>query len=170
MKVFYQIGTSNKEPLDITPDMSVSQLKTIISAASGVDFHLLRLVFRGKIMDDNQSIEAYGVQENDCIHAARLASNKASHEASSKVSPVSPPEDEIMKALDNPIFNSLLGNPEFMSAMLESDPRISQMAEKNPEIRSLMRDPQFLRQTMKALRNPSARKEMMRNQGYYICI
>ena len=28
-----------------------------------------------------------------------------------------------------------------------------------------MRDPEFLRQTMQMMKNPAARKEMMRNQG-----
>ncbi|KAJ3330060.1 hypothetical protein HDU76_006490, partial [Blyttiomyces sp. JEL0837] len=47
--------------------------------------------------------------------------------------------------------------------MFEADPRLQRLSESNPEVRRMIRDPDFLRQMVTSMRNPSYMQEMMRN-------
>jgi ubiquilin len=47
--------------------------------------------------------------------------------------------------------------------MIEGNPQMQELLERNPELRSMMRDPEFIQQSMEAMRNPSMMREMMRN-------
>jgi ubiquilin len=64
----------------------------------------------------------------------------------------------------SPMMQSLLSNPAFLENMLQSDPRLAQMAEKNPELRQALSNPSFLKEMSAAMKNPKVMKEMMRNQ------
>ena len=57
----------------------------------------------------------------------------------------------------------MMQNPEFMMSIMENDPQMRAIFEANPQLRHAMSDPQILRQSMEAMRNPNLYNEMMRN-------
>lgn len=65
--------------------------------------------------------------------------------------------------LDNPSVQALLGNEEFLTSMIENNPRIQRMMESNPELGRALRNPDAMREVMNAMRNPAAMQEMQRN-------
>lgn len=70
----------------------------------------------------------------------------------------------LRQALDNPLVQSIMSNPDTMRNMLSSNPQMQQIMERNPEIGHLMNNPEMMRQTMEMIRNPAMMQEMMRNQ------
>ncbi|KAI9193208.1 uncharacterized protein BJ171DRAFT_532126 [Polychytrium aggregatum] len=159
------------DPLSTT----VLQLKEKIAVLGNIPAAESRLVFAGRIMSDDSSLlSEYGIKDRgDIINLARKASNSltapsAASPASSVVptpatAQASSPFGNMREMMNNPLIQSLLDNPTFMESILQSDPRLRQMSERNPEVARMMRDPQFLRQMSETMRNPALMQEMMRN-------
>ena len=59
---------------------------------------------------------------------------------------------------------SMMNNPELMQSIIMSNPQMRTIIEQNPEIGAVLRDPNIMRQTMEAARNPAMMQEMLRNQ------
>lgn len=70
----------------------------------------------------------------------------------------------LRQALDNPMVQSIMSNPDIMRSMLTQNPQMQQIMERNPEIGHLLNNPDMMRQTMEMIRNPAMMDEMMRNQ------
>eukprot|EP00804_Cyclotella_cryptica_P014095 CCRYP_005553-RC/>CCRYP_005553-RC protein AED:0.18 eAED:0.18 QI:0/0.75/0.6/1/0.5/0.4/5/1520/565 len=66
--------------------------------------------------------------------------------------------------MNNPMVQSLLNNPDFMSQMMESNPQMQSILNANPELRHALRDPEMMRRSMEMMRDPSMMQQMMRNQ------
>lgn len=161
-KIFYNFNGRQAEII-VSSSWTLRELRIFIAKELNVTEDI-RLVKTGKILNmDDCSLESLEIKENDVIFVAKLSLNNASAQASQSAAASSPIQNA-MDFVDNPFLQSMLNSPEIMSSILESDPRFSEMAEKNPEIRSVMRDPKFIKQTLECLRNPATRKELMRNQ------
>lgn len=65
--------------------------------------------------------------------------------------------------MNNPMVQQLLQDETFMQNMLENNPRIQRLMESNPEMAAVLRNPELMRETMQAMRNPAAMQEMQRN-------
>ena len=59
------------------------------------------------------------------------------------------------QVLDNPVTQSLMSNPDVIRQMLESNPQMQEVMDRNPEIRQMLNNPEVLRQMMEIARNPS---------------
>jgi len=57
-----------------------------------------------------------------------------------------------------------MSNPEIVRGLIESNPQMRQLIERNPEIGHMLNNPNILRQTMEVARNPAMLQELMRNQ------
>merc|ERR1719392_256952 len=66
--------------------------------------------------------------------------------------------------MDSPLTQSLMSNPDIMREMIQANPQMRQLMERNPEINHMLNNPDILRQTMEMVRNPAAMQELMRNQ------
>jgi hypothetical protein len=160
-KIFYNFNAKQSQII-VSSAWTLRELRIFIAKELKVSDDI-RLVKAGKILNmDDCTLESLDIKENDVIFVARLSLNTATAQASQASS--SDNTGNFLDMADNPLLQSMLGSPEIMSSILESDPRFSQMAENNPELRSIMRDPAFIKQTLDCLRNPVARKELMRNQ------
>ncbi|KAI9164637.1 hypothetical protein H9P43_008496 [Blastocladiella emersonii ATCC 22665] len=73
-------------------------------------------------------------------------------------------EDRIASTLNHPMVEAMMGNPDLMHTMMMMDPRLRQMAESNPDVARMLRDPAFLRQMLTTSRNPAAMREMWKTQ------
>lgn len=71
--------------------------------------------------------------------------------------------DVMEQMMSSPQMQSLLSNPETMRSLMGMNPQMQQLLEQNPELNNLINDPEFLQQSMEAMRNPALMSEMMRN-------
>ncbi|KAJ3205416.1 hypothetical protein HDU82_005216 [Entophlyctis luteolus] len=162
--------------LQVDSDATFLALKNSISTIVNIPPSEMRIVCAGRILKNDDAVLAdLGLTDGATLHVVRMAANSvsASSPTSSSVPPPAgvrrsvpgmPDTNEMRRILDNPMMRALFENPSVMAAILESDPRMQAMAEQNPDIRRMIRDPSFLRQISDAVRNPSLMDEMMRNQ------
>ena len=57
----------------------------------------------------------------------------------------------------------IMSNPELMRTMMMANPEMQALAQRNPELASLLNDPALLRQSLEIARNPSMMLEQQRN-------
>jgi len=72
--------------------------------------------------------------------------------------------DMMRQIMDSPLTQSLMSNPEIMRNLIQSNPQMRQLMDRNPEINHMLNNPDILRQTMEIARNPAMMQELMRNQ------
>lgn len=66
--------------------------------------------------------------------------------------------------MNSPMMQSMLSNPDLIRNSLMNNPQMRQVLESNPQLNHVLNDPELLRQSMEAARNPAAMREMMRTQ------
>ena len=59
-------------------------------------------------------------------------------------------------------MDQMAQNPDMLRTMLQSDPRMREVLERNPELNHALNDPEMLRRTFDAARNPELMREQMR--------
>ena len=74
---------------------------------------------------------------------------------------------EVMRQMLNSPFmrdamDQMAQNPDMLRTMLQSDPRMREVLERNPELNHALNDPEMLRRTFDAARNPELMREQMR--------
>merc|ERR1711963_348385 len=72
--------------------------------------------------------------------------------------------DLLRQIMDSPLTQNLMSNPEIMRCLIQSNPQMRQLMERNPEVNLMLNNPDILRQTMEIARNPAMMQELMRNQ------
>jgi len=72
--------------------------------------------------------------------------------------------DLMRQLMDSPLTQSLMSNPDVMRGLIQSNPQMRQLMDRNPEINHMLNNPDILRQTMEIARNPNMMQELMRNQ------
>jgi ubiquilin len=70
----------------------------------------------------------------------------------------------LRQVMDSPLTQSLMSNPEIMRSLIQANPQMQQLMDRNPEINHMLNNPDILRQTMEIARNPAMLQELMRNQ------
>jgi len=65
--------------------------------------------------------------------------------------------------LNSPIMDAFFSNPELVRTIMMQNPQVQQLCESNPQLAQALNDPETLRQMITALRNPEARRQMMRS-------
>merc|ERR1719498_1853723 len=58
----------------------------------------------------------------------------------------------------------LMQNPDLIRNMISNNPQMRQVLDTNPQLNHVLNDPELMRQTLDALRNPAQMREMMRNR------
>ncbi|ONK79830.1 uncharacterized protein A4U43_C01F10560 [Asparagus officinalis] len=70
----------------------------------------------------------------------------------------------MMRDLMNlPVIQNMMNNPDLMRNLIMNNPQMREIIDRNPELAHVLNDPNTLRQTMEAARNPEIMREMMRN-------
>ncbi|KAI9341031.1 hypothetical protein DFJ73DRAFT_844182 [Zopfochytrium polystomum] len=131
----------------------------------------VRVVFAGRILrDDEASLGSLGVAEGSTLHVVKLAANTAAASSASPNAPPPVPSSNPYFPVDrqDPLHNAMMDmmsqNPQLMQSLMMADPRLQALAERNPEVRQMLRDPETLQQMIQMMRNPALMREMMRNQ------
>lgn len=119
---------SNGTVLDLTVDTAnctVKDLKEIINTSSGEPVLGMRLVYRGRILqNDDEQLKTCNIEENEIVHVAKP---KASSPSTPKT-PVKPAFD-MSSMMENPLVESMLSNPAILQSMLAHDPRFKKLTE-----------------------------------------
>eukprot|EP01071_Lankesteria_metandrocarpae_P003185 Lankesteria_metandrocarpae@DN2813_c0_g1_i1.p1 len=72
-------------------------------------------------------------------------------------------QDTVQQMMQSPFVQNLMDRPEFVSMVLDSNPALRELRERNPELNHILNDPQLLRESMEAVRNPNIFRETMRS-------
>jgi ubiquilin len=154
LKARFGDGTTTTISIPEYDTCTVKELKELIQSTTGVSANELRLVYKGRILQQEQQlISDFQFQEGETLHVAKT---KATPTASGpQTLPTQPPTDPFAALLDNPFAQAMLSNPQFMQSLIQHDPSIQQLIQDQPEMREFLSDPDFLRQMMDAARNPA---------------
>lgn len=69
----------------------------------------------------------------------------------------------IRQLMNSPFMRAMMANPELLRTIIDSNPQMRELRERNPELNYILNDPQLLRESMEAMQNPSLMREMISN-------
>ena len=67
-QVFIKALTGDTISVDYRADLKISELKNIINSQNNVPVVQQRLIFNGKQLDDNNTLDDYGIMPTNVIH------------------------------------------------------------------------------------------------------
>ncbi|KAM7261072.1 hypothetical protein ACFE04_026547 [Oxalis oulophora] len=203
-------SNGSKFAVKVNLESTVDAFKAILADKCDVPANQQRLIYKGRILKDDQSLQTYGLEEDHTVHLVRsfspptnapttnttqTATTPTTPIASNDTSNLGPslfpglgdlggtagaglfgglPDLEqahqelsrnpnVMRQLMNmPAVQNLMNNPEMMRTMIMNNPQMREIIDRNPELGHILNDPNVLRQTMEAVRNPEIMREVMR--------
>ncbi|KAJ1622595.1 hypothetical protein T492DRAFT_1061346 [Pavlovales sp. CCMP2436] len=174
MKARIIVSTGARIELDfLEAELTVLELKQqVAGAVAGLDASQQRAIYRGKVLVDARTLGEISFQDGDSIHIVRGVRPVMINASSVVPTGNAPPspfggmpgmDSESMKsAMDSPMMQAIMSNPETLKALIFSNPEMRALVEANPEIGHLLTDPNVLRQTVETARNPALMREMTR--------
>merc|ERR1719326_2414700 len=66
--------------------------------------------------------------------------------------------------MNSPMMQNFMSNPELLRDMVTNNPQMRAVLDANPQLNHVLGDPELMRQTMEAIRNPAQMREMQRSQ------
>ena len=209
----------NKWDVSIDPSQTILNLKEEIAKVSEIPSGNQRLIYSGKILKDDQTVESYNIKDDHAIHMVKSGGNASTSSAPTNANESSnssttavpsniasgqtggfnpladltgaryagyanlpsadmfgpdgginnaPDQDEMLRMMENPIFqsqmNEMLSNPEMLDFMIQSNPQLQAMGPQarqmlqSPFFRQMLTNPAMIRQSMQFAR-------MMNGQG-----
>ena len=79
----------NKWEVSIEPSQTILELKEAIAVVSSIPAANQRLIYSGKILKDDQTVESYKIQDGHAVHLVRSGGNTASSNTSSSTTTTS---------------------------------------------------------------------------------
>ncbi|PIA16329.1 hypothetical protein COEREDRAFT_81305 [Coemansia reversa NRRL 1564] len=147
------------------PNISISDLKLSLSQRLGIPKERIRLMFESTILEDTQTIEHYGIDNNSTIQLVQLARATLGHPSNgsgiSNTNSRSPAPPAL--SIPNQTRQLLLSNPQLAQAFMMANPMMREAMEANPELRQMMSDPEVMQQSLNAAQNPRLMQEVQRN-------
>ncbi|CAI5733872.1 unnamed protein product [Peronospora destructor] len=156
-----------KLSVDLALESSVLQCKEALFASTEVPVALQRLIYKGKVLKDDQTLHSYGIQAEDTIYFVKGSAHarpELQAQAIATCLAISLALEMPEQMMESPMMQNILNNPDIMRNIMQINPAMQQLMEQNPQLNHIMNDPELLRQSMEAMRNPVAMREMMRNQ------
>lgn len=155
------IKCTNSDTATIAIDNTslISELKIKIAEKLNIPANIQRLVYKGKVLKDEQTIEFYDIQDSHVVHLVRQVQSVAGQ--SSAAAPTTSPRVAGTSPLPNPFgapasdpfgfgmgapgmdMQQLMNNPDYIQSMLNS-PMMDSLL-NNPELMSsmIMQNPQI---------------------------
>ena len=159
MKIRCRLATGRLIEAETEDGETIRELKLKISSEAGIAAESIRLVIKGKILTDDDFVPE--MADTDVIHVARMSTPVVTTPVVERARPERTFGADL---LETPAIREMLSQPGLMRSVLANDPRFKQMVEANPEMESLLDDPQILTDMARAAQNPELMKEIMRNQ------
>jgi ubiquilin len=159
------IKCSNADKVEISAHSSitVNELKIIISEKLSLDPTLQRLIFRGRVLKDENSLEFYEIFDGCTVHLVKGVANSQLPSSQATTNPFPAPLSSVTAssnldssnflggrdAMSNlaPIQEQMLRNPEMLQSMMNSplmdsffnNPELMRdMIMSNPQLRTMM--------------------------------
>ncbi|KAJ2690063.1 hypothetical protein IWW39_001029 [Coemansia spiralis] len=107
--------------------LSIAELKQALSERTEIPVERMRLMLESTILVDDQSLEAYDIND-----------------------------DSVLRLL-------FLANPQLAQTIMMANPQMREALDNNPQLRSLMNDPEVMQQSFDAVQNPQLMQEVQRN-------
>jgi len=151
----------------ISANSSISTLRKKVSAVFyDTPMEQLTLIFGGKILKDDESLESYGIQDKAVIHLIIRNRNQPTSNHMPKTN-TELPNDNANTSTENSTTGSgmfeRLGST-LLSSFSRSNPQMRQILEQNPGVSQMFNNPDIIRQSMEMARNPAILQEVMRHQ------
>ncbi|ORX77080.1 hypothetical protein BCR32DRAFT_329066 [Anaeromyces robustus] len=168
----------NEETISLSVDVvenTVLDLKNLLYELTDIKPEEQRLVYSGKILNDEDLLSFYNIRDGNSIYLVRAAKNKIQSISPQAISQQKQQKNKkaasggmdselVSQLLDNPFVQSVMSNPDFIRSIYMSNPQFKKVIEKNPEMAQIFNDPEYLKQCMEIARNPEMMNEMLRNQ------
>ncbi|KAK3240897.1 hypothetical protein CYMTET_49301 [Cymbomonas tetramitiformis] len=219
--------SQSKFDIDVEISQSIGDVKALLVQHSSVPVSQQRLIFKGRVLKDEQTLESIGVEVGHTLYLVKgtppagQASATPPRQTQTTPAPSTAPSSSPTQDVDNlggatglgsfgdlpglgglgglggpgggnlgesferfqqqvqqnpdmmrDILNSpmmqgmmqnLTNNPDMLRGMVESNPALRQVMERNPELAHVLNDPSVLRQTLEVARNPDLMREQMRS-------
>ncbi|CAN6485064.1 unnamed protein product [Victoria cruziana] len=128
---------------------TVAVFKAILAARCEVPVGQQHLVYKGRILDDDQTLGSYGLQADHTLHLVR-------------VSTPSSPSANALNVTNDGVSGSGILSLERISS-ITSSPQVREVLDKNPHLAHAVNRID-LRQTLEAARNPELWRELVRKR------
>lgn len=152
MNIFIRSIDGKKDPFDVQQDIPIVALKQMFADSRGFDPELVRLIYKGQILEDAQTITDYGVQPEDCL-IAMIVKKKPEVMNQQVVEDVQQNHDDDMPPLGDGGEEHIDENDDFDINQL-----LQMIANGNAP-------PQFQELVQQLVENPDFVEEMMNQQG-----
>lgn len=178
INVHVQMLGGRRITVTVSPQERIQAFKERIQPDAQISAAQQRLIHRGHVLIDSETLASSGVEDGHIIHLVR-GSAPAPTPAAAAPNPFGafsgggmPEMDpEMMRSMmDSPMMRSMMDNPEIMRGILTSNPQMRQLMETRPEIAQLLNDPAMLRQSMQMMRNPDGNMLLMRLLDFEVII
>lgn len=167
MKVSVKVhGAPTPHIFEVHPEFEVISLKALIEDEMGVAMDQQRLLHKGRVLRDEDTLQAAGVGDDAQLYVAQHSGATHDMDASAMVpqpNQEAPSADPMAAMLNSPMMQGMLDNPEMLRTMLQANPQMREVMDNNPELAQMLNDPALLRQSLASARNPQLMREMQRN-------
>jgi ubiquilin len=154
-------SNADKATLIIANNATVLELKEKIAEELNVPATQQRLIYKGRVLKDDLTLEHYEVQDGHTVHMVKGASASSGATAST-ATPVAAPQAEPIAAptsqvnpfamAANPFATGGMPDVNRMQELLMRNPEVMQQIMNSPMMDNLLNNPDLLRNTM--LSNP----------------
>ncbi|KAF7809592.1 ubiquitin domain-containing protein DSK2a-like isoform X1 [Senna tora] len=212
-------SNGSKFSVQTSLDSTVGSFKEAVAQKCDIPSDQQRLIYKGRILKDDQTLLSYGLEADHTIHLVRgfapaaptnttggtnatttnargsgtndggslggsgfgaslfpgLGLNGTGGSGMNGLFGAGLPNLEQMQQpfisnpnlmreiMNTPAMQNLINNPEIVRNLIMSNPQMQELMDRNPELAHILNDPNTLRQTLEATRNPEIMREMMRN-------
>ena len=169
MQVNVQSSSDKKFPVSCEPGDSVTLLKISVAKEIGCEKENVRLIYAGRILKDDDTLESYGIKDGHVIHVVKTGITKPAPAASTTTPAAttlattatsnvvsSPPQTNTSTSPRMNPFGSMMGmDPAMLAGMT---PSADEMAQAN----QMMQNPEFLDSAIQMMtQNPELMQSIM---------
>jgi hypothetical protein len=156
--------SGNTFKIRVDANSTLEEFKDILAVKISVPAENISLILNGRsLVHEESTLLELGVKDENTLFLT--ISRKDYIPTSVPLEPVgSSPEEKMMEQMmENPMYASMFNNPDIIKGIMESSPQFKKILDTNPELRHVMNDPAAMNEMMRTMRNPTLRREMMRN-------
>ncbi|KAG2241072.1 hypothetical protein Bca52824_090359 [Brassica carinata] len=142
-------------------ESTVESFKALVAQNCEVPANQQRLIYKGRILKDDQTLLSYGLQADHSLHMVRVSPPSTPPPRTQTTAPMNP--NMVRDMMKTPAIQNVMNNPELMRNLIMSNPQMRELVDRNPELGHILNDTSILRQSLEAARSPELMREMTRN-------
>jgi len=163
--------------------MTIGELKAALEPRAGVPPDRQRLIFRGRILGNEQTLTSCGIENNNTVFLVKSSAQRTGEPArpaapAAAAAPQANPfasrggggmggggmSPEFMRTMmQNPAFRSVMENPDLIRSIMSTNPQMQALLRANPQLEQVLSDPETLRQAMRMITDPNGAQDILRS-------